>query len=147
VRNSVCGERYKTTVLCIDSYEDGIPEGRFYNIYDTEGTTFRGLTSFLLQMEDLLDTMNYPQSFSAIRSFGQVAEQTASPPSPTEIQEGRAATFLVRVLFRQNASWQGSLTWLEGDKSQSFRSVLELVLLMDSALRNGKSEPDRENTA
>lgn len=147
MRNSVCGERYKTTVLCIDSYEDGIPEGRFYNPYDKDGTKFRGLTTFLRQMEELLDTMNYPQSFSALRSFGQVPEPTASPPSDTEIQEGREATFLVRILFRQNASWQGSLTWLEGDRSQSFRSVLELILLMDSALRKETSEPDRENSA
>jgi hypothetical protein len=40
----------------------------------------------------------------------------------------------VRVLFRQNASWQGSLTWLEEGKEESFRSVLELLLLMHSAL-------------
>ena len=50
-------------------------------------------------------------------------------------QRGEAATFALRILFRQNASWQGSITWLEGEAEQSFRSVLELILLMDSALR------------
>ena len=45
------------------------------------------------------------------------------------------ATFAVRVLFRQNASWQGEVTWLEGKREESFRSVLELILLMDGALQ------------
>ena len=41
----------------------------------------------------------------------------------------------MRVLFRQHASWQGELLWLEKDARQSFRSALELITLMDSALR------------
>jgi len=40
----------------------------------------------------------------------------------------------VKVLFRQNASWQGSIAWLEGKREESFRSVLELLLLIDSAV-------------
>jgi len=39
-----------------------------------------------------------------------------------------------RILFRQNASWQGSVVWVEGRQEERFRSALELVLLMDSAL-------------
>ena len=41
----------------------------------------------------------------------------------------------MRILFRQNASWQGELLWMEKNARQSFRSVLELITLMDSALR------------
>ena len=88
----------------------------------------------LLRMEDLLDDMHFPQSFSAVRSFGAPPERTAASPPAAERQEGQRATFAVRVLFRQNASWQGSLTWLEEGKEESFRSVLELLLLMHSAL-------------
>ena len=47
---------------------------------------------------------------------------------------GRLAPFIVRILFRQNASWQGSVVWVEGRQEERFRSALELVLLMDSAL-------------
>ncbi|NLW65775.1 MAG: hypothetical protein GXY26_06040, partial [Clostridiales bacterium] len=36
--------------------------------------------------------------------------------------------------FRQNASWQGVITWAEDRREESFRSALELVFLMDSAL-------------
>lgn len=44
----------------------------------------------------------------------------------------------MRILFRQNASWQGSVLWREGGQEERFRSALELVLLMDSALRTLK---------
>ena len=53
---------------------------------------------------------------------------------------GDVATFAVRVLFRQNASWQGSVVWLEGKKEEKFRSALELFNLMGSALSGGLTE-------
>lgn len=40
------------------------------------------------------------------------------------------------MIFRQHTSWQGVVIWLEQQMEQSFRSVLELILLMDSALRS-----------
>lgn len=60
------------------------------------------------------------------------------PPAPCaagELTRGNLATFEMRILFRQNASWQGELLWMEKNARQSFRSVLELITLMDSALR------------
>lgn len=128
------GNAYRTTVVCVDSYDDRVLCGRLYNPHLPEGEAFRSATDFLLRMEDLLDDMRFPQSFSAVRSFGPPPERTAASPPAAERQEGRRATFAVRVLFRQNASWQGSLTWLEEGKEESFRSVLELLLLMHSAL-------------
>ena len=59
---------------------------------------------------------------------------------PLPASRGELATFAVRIIFRQNASWQGSVVWLEGEREESFRSALELVLLMDSALRGGGEE-------
>lgn len=44
------------------------------------------------------------------------------------------ASFLIQVQFRQNATWQGSIQWLDQKKTQRFRSTLELIQLMDSAL-------------
>lgn len=128
------GNAYRTTVVCVDSYDEHVLRGRLYNPHQPEGIAFRSVMEFLLRMEDLLDDMHFPQSFSAVRSFGAPPERTAASPPAAERQEGQCATFAVRVLFRQNASWQGSLTWLEEGKEESFRSVLELLLLMHSAL-------------
>ena len=40
----------------------------------------------------------------------------------------------MKVIFRQNASWQGTVLWLEANREESFRSVLEFALLLNSAL-------------
>ena len=42
--------------------------------------------------------------------------------------------FLVQILETQNATWQGTVTWTDGREVQAFRSALELIRLIDSAL-------------
>lgn len=131
------GNEYRTTVVCVDSYTDGVPAGRFYNPARPQGVTFQSMVQLLVQMEDMLNETRYPQSFVAARFFGNpVEERSVRPAEEGGGQSGKAATFSVRILFRKNASWQGSVTWLEGSWEESFRSVLELILLMDSAMRN-----------
>ncbi len=49
-------------------------------------------------------------------------------------------TFVIEVVDQQNASWQGSVKWLNTNKKENFRSALELLRLIDSALMT----PDEE---
>ncbi|MBR4934676.1 MAG: hypothetical protein IKZ01_02260, partial [Anaerotignum sp.] len=44
------------------------------------------------------------------------------------------ATFELEIIFRQNASWQGNIVYVEQNLSSAFRSVLELFTLLDSVL-------------
>ena len=60
-------------------------------------------------------------------------------------RRGALATFRLRILFRQNSSWQGFVSWVEGRQEESFRSTLELLMLLDSALRaadESKNQPE-----
>ena len=41
---------------------------------------------------------------------------------------------------RQNATWQGSVTWVEKKEKQQFRSALELLKLIESALDEEEGE-------
>ena len=43
-------------------------------------------------------------------------------------------TFVVQILDTQNLTWQGTVTWLDSKNKESFRSLLELVRLIDSAI-------------
>lgn len=130
------GNEFRTTVICVNSYTDGVPAGHYSNPF-CGARSFYGLTQLLVGMEDMLNQMKFPQSFTTARKFCDV-ELPAAETLEEQGQSGAMATFAVRVLFRQNASWQGSVKWLEGDKEEQFRSVLELILLMDSALRAKK---------
>jgi len=125
---------YRTTMVCIDGYEDHVPKGRFYNPHYAEGIRFHGVVDLIKKLENMLDQMQFPQSFSLVRRFSE-ARPAAAERSPAEMKphNGELATFAVRIFFRQNASWQGSVLWVEGDREESFRSVLELIFLLDSA--------------
>ena len=50
---------------------------------------------------------------------------------------GDLGTFVVCVQHRENGSWQGYVTWMEKNKTVNFRSVWEMVQLIDEAVRNG----------
>ena len=132
-------EEFRCTTVCIDSYAGGVPAGRFYNPCLPDGKTFNGITHFLAEMERVLDVTDFPKAFHAIRSFAKPPPTAAAASPEAAPQTGAVATFTVRILFRQNASWQGSIIWQEGRQEQSFRSVLELILLMDSALNAEKA--------
>lgn len=49
-------------------------------------------------------------------------------------------TFVVEVIDQQNASWQGTVKWINTGKKENFRSALELIRLLDSALESEKKE-------
>lgn len=139
------GNQYRATQVCVDSYHDGVLTGRLYNAVSETPRVFHSATQFLLQMEELLDQLHFPQPFQAVRTFGELPRQGAQPPvRSAPPATGERATFVLRVLFRQNASWQGSVTWEEGGLEQNFRSVLELLLLLDDAL--GRTPPGQSQT-
>lgn len=133
------GNAYRTTTVCVDSYENSVLTGRLYNPYLESGKEFGSLMQFLQEMDRALDDMAFPQAFTAVRTFAPAPKALQTAPE-TERQTGKLATFSVRILFRQNASWQGSVTWMEGGMEQSFRSALELAFLLDNALCQSDKE-------
>ena len=101
----------------------------------------------LLAMEGLCDCMGFPQAAFGNRSFGarqkKVQERKAEgygEGSLEGIMENEKATFIVNVMFRRNATFQGSITWVEKEKTQHFRSAFEMLKLMDEARRQGAQE-------
>ena len=49
-------------------------------------------------------------------------------------------SFLVEILYQQNATWQGTVKWVNEGKAQNFRSALELLRLIDSTMESEKPE-------
>jgi hypothetical protein len=105
-----------------------------YNPYLGRAVPFSGTLDLLEQMERMFDRMRLPQSSTSHRTFAGLAPAETGPPPESWAQAGELATFAVRVLFRHNASWQGSVTWIEEKQEERFRSVLELLMLAKSAL-------------
>lgn len=47
-------------------------------------------------------------------------------------------TFVIRVMFRRNATWQGTICWKEKRRQISFRSFLEMLLLIQEAVADSE---------
>ena len=50
-------------------------------------------------------------------------------------------TFEITVRYMQNATWQGSIHWADTDRTQFFRSELEMLALMEEALADTGFDP------
>lgn len=132
---------YHSITVCVDGYENRILRGRLYNPFLQGAKCFDGLMEFLLAVDSLLDEMNFPQPFAQTRSFRPIERAAGDIRFDNLEQRGKESTFVMKIIFRQNASWQGTVLWLEENREESFRSVLELALLLDSALSDaGRSE-------
>ena len=140
MKNSAYNELFNTTLLCIDSYDNKIMKGRAYNPAFEGGIVFNSTMELLTRMEKMLDETQQPQSFSDKRTFWTVEAKPEVEHSDNTNKTGKLATFALRIVFRQNSSWQGTIVWYNAKKEERFRSVLELLLLIDSALSADNTE-------
>ena len=46
-------------------------------------------------------------------------------------------TFIIHIVSQENSTWQGQDTWLNDNRTSSFRSHLELIKLMDEVVETG----------
>lgn len=125
----------KTSLVRITSYDDGELVGTLSNPYFPSDIRFVNVVQFLRIVDELLDALRCPQKAMESRSFkpAELKKEDVAPAAETETKA--LATFKLNVLFRQNASWQGRLVWLDNRSEAQFRSVLELIMLMDGVLR------------
>lgn len=118
-------------IVRVHSYQGKCPKGIISGPRLEKPAAFSSLVQLLLMLEELMDRGNYPQRGAEPRTFQKKEEQLFAG----EAMDGEPiATFRLSVLFRQNASWQGTLTWTDRSMDAQFRSALELIRLMDSAL-------------
>lgn len=52
-------------------------------------------------------------------------------------------TFVIHILNQENATWQGQVVWLDGKQTRPFRSMLELIKMMDGVLEERESMTDQ----
>ena len=53
-------------------------------------------------------------------------------------------TFIIKVEYCRNNTWQGNVTWVDESKKLTFRSALELMKLMNGALIAEQAQGQQE---
>ncbi len=110
------------------------------NLHSNEGRPFGSLWELLAWIERDIDGNGYPQKMFKYRTWGKGAapmseNQTLEVNPPVESGEAGSTTFIVQVLCRQNATWQGTIQWVDRRQTLTFRSEYEMLRLMDEAVR------------
>ncbi|WP_246213190.1 hypothetical protein [Aminipila butyrica] len=143
--------------VCIDSRYKGALEGRvFFGYRKWDGMRFADVHELLFLLEKVMDQLNCPAAANEMRHFRTEKEsyrkkEKNANSSSAEIREakramrkfdtgserGQKATFILQIKFRQNASWQGTVQWVEKKQELNFRSALELIKIIDSACEEG----------
>jgi len=126
----------KANLIKIIDYREKNLRGILYNPFYESPQYFDNLAQCLFMMEWVMDSLDFPQRGKENRVFSQeeLKGTWRRRATPQEERLPAMATFQIMVLFRQNASWQGNLAWRERELDAPFRSVLELICLIDSAL-------------
>ncbi|WP_408070434.1 hypothetical protein [Butyrivibrio sp. JL13D10] len=130
--------------VCVNEASDGDINGVLWTPYEEDSLPFNSGYEMVMLMDRLYDNWDFPQRTTSYRSFGQ-KDRSRDYHNPNSIRKrepirslktyrGEKATFIVHVKFRQNSSWQGQVLWSEKKKKVHFRSALELLKLMSSAL-------------
>lgn len=105
-------------VVTVMSYADGVMTGNLRHPRLRRKEEFRSLSQMILLLNGLLDL-----------------EKCPNPPPPlvpsAKDDTERIGVFRVQVLFREHNTWQGRLIWQDENKEFVFRSVMELIQMLD----------------
>lgn len=129
-------------VLCVGHRDGGTIEGCLYHGYSREGIPFRGYEDILKIAENFFNELGFPHRGTGDRDIRGRTHNSRKKEGMTRVmseeelleQHGDMGTFVIRVQHRQHSSWQGRVAWLDKDQTVSFRSVLELIKIIDGAL-------------
>ena len=132
---------YNVVTIQVTSYHERCLKGTLSGALIQGELSFRSTIDLLCLLEKLMDEAKYPQRSEESRVFRPAVQHTGEESgSAAEAKKQTIAGFQLNVMFRQNATWQGSLFWMDQGLEAHFRSVKELLNLIDSALSNGDGE-------
>jgi hypothetical protein len=145
-RNLICA--------CIESDDNADYQGLIYHQYADNPIAFDGMTDFMMKLEELFDEWDFPQRGLAPRVFKKGSrddigykKKKFSDKLPIEViseangvrnvqnKKGKLGTFVIQVVYRQDATWQGHVIHQEKNEKIDFVSALELIKIMDRALK------------
>ncbi len=127
--------------ICINDKKGKDYSGLIWHQYQNKPVAFTTAIGMIMEMDWLYDRWQFPQSSTRIRAFESAENTIEHEEAMLSMDEkrvtnraGNIGTFIVRVKYRQNATWQGEVVWAEKQERKYFRSALELLKLIDGAL-------------
>lgn len=154
-------------VLCVDQRNEQKLKGRFYHFYSEDAMEFVNMDELVFKMETFFNVLKFPYPANNQRVFDGRGHKGSPQQEKKGIQEvghqqacgrperrkimneeellrrhGDIGTFIIRVQQRQNCSWQGRITWSDKNQTVNFRSIWEMIRLIEDALDTVSRQED-----
>lgn len=113
--------RTNEAILLVTSYNNGQMQGWLTHSRLDSPIEIHSVPHLLFSIDEYLLQENRVISYRAF-------EPTGLDKLP------HIATLRINILFRENFTWQGLLVWEEQQKEASFRSIWELIQILDEIL-------------
>ena len=139
-------------VLCVDGNGADGCKGRMFHAYNECAIPFDGYEQLIQEAEAFFNALGFPSPGTLDRDIrGNTRRHPKKEGMTREMSEerllqqhGDLGTFVIRVQQRQHSSWQGRVTYLDENKTVAFRSVLELLKIIDGVL--DENQPPADDT-
>ncbi len=128
-------------LLHTEMTDDGAVRGAVIRVSRGGAVPFIGLDQAFLVINEWLEEENPLSDDSAMRTFmagHRRKSRFSADAGRAGTTAGRLDDFLVRVICREHNSWQGEVRW--NGQRVYFRSALELLCLLNSALAPGAAK-------
>lgn len=146
-QQEILSKNPSSVIVHLNSTRQEEMKGSVYCEYLKKIFHFNSEGEMLDAMDDLFDCIAFPQAIFETRNFTnkknrQIIKKADDflEESMKELLQNKKTTFVVNVQYRQNATWQGTITWVEQGRVQHFRSALEMLKLMEQANNQGATE-------
>jgi len=129
--------------------ESGCLQGSLECIFFETPVLFHSLLEMIEIMEITFDTKGFPERQMLPRTFGKPKKRLRkheldlnkylskfSCSKENLDPGGKKAAFDIWVRYRYYAEWQGSIFCVEKEDTKFFSSIIELVKIIDSALKS-----------
>ncbi|QEY33630.1 hypothetical protein FL966_00310 [Caproiciproducens galactitolivorans] len=135
------------SVVYLNSVKSETLKGHIYSEHYKKTMQFQSEWELLNGMDNMFDSIGFPQAAFQSRKFRykkarrivKRVEDTVDE-SLNDFLKEKPTTFIVNVQYRMNGTWQGTITWVEKNQTQHFRSAFEMLKLMEQANMQGNTE-------
>ena len=107
-------------IFRVTYYKEGMITGWLCHPRLENPLSIQSIPQLLFALDDILSREDIPIGYHAF-------EESVLPDTPI-------ATIRLQILFREHYTWQGCATWEEQQMEAPFRSVLELIEILDEIL-------------
>ena len=157
--------------LEINSHDNAEYQGRVVHMLGNTALPFRSMMECLWAIERMIDGIGYVSKAVKPRTWQGAPVSGSSSAKATKRNMANVSTtantfvdgwdtqteqeallsmkqssvsFVVKIQYRQHATWQGTLEWLDGHRTQHFRSTMEMLKLMEEVVEASEVPGDSE---